>query len=394
MDRTWEIPFRYIVFATLLVLSVVLLWYIRIILQPLLGAAIIAYVLSPGADLLMQRFHLSRKTAAVLVYFAALVVLLVLVGTLVPAMLEQVISVRDDLQSALIDLQALLATPIQFGMLRLDLRLLEPSLAAFVNTAPIVPQPSQALRFIEMTTRGVVWTLVVLVTVYYLMTDWDQLRSWMIGLAPPSEQPDLSRLYLQIRTVWQQYLRGQLRLIVILAIIYSAAWEIIGVPGALALGLLAGLLNLVPELGPAAIGIMATIVAYLEGSHVFSGMSNIVFGALTLGVYLLINTFKTVWLQPRVLGRSVLLHEGLVFVAIVSALVLSGILGVLVVVPVLASGILVVKYVRRKLLGLAPFDDEPPGMAAAARAAPARKTESSTGEGYLVPPALPKKNPR
>ncbi|HEX8990347.1 MAG TPA: AI-2E family transporter [Anaerolineales bacterium] len=396
MYRSWDTPFRYIVLATFLVLSVALLWYARAILQPLLGAAIIAYVLSPGADLLMRRFHLSRKTAAMLVYFATLAVLLLLVGTLVPVMLDQVNSVRTDLQSALTDLQTWLASPIQFGLLRLDLRLLEPPLAVLVNTGPIVPQPSQALRFIEMTSRGVIWTLVVLVTVYYLMADWDELRSWVIGLAPPSEQADLSRLYLQIRTVWQQYLRGQLRLIVILAIIYSAAWEIIGVPGALALGLLAGFLNLVPELGPAAIGIIATIVAYLEGSNVFGGMSNILFAALTLGVYLLINTFKSVWLQPRILGRSVLLHEGLVFVAIVAALVLSGVLGVLVVVPVLASGILVGKYVRRKLLGLPLFDDESSRIALAAgeHGTPAGNAESSAGKSELAPTALPKKNPR
>ena len=396
MYRSWDTPFRYIVLATSLVLSVALLWYTRAMLQPLLGAAIIAYVLSPAADLLMRRFHLSRKTAAMLVYFAALAVILLLIGTLVPVMLDQANSVRADLQSALTDLQATLATPIQFGLLRLDLRLLEPSLVALLNTGPIVPQPSQALRFIEMTTRGLVWTLVILVTVYYLMADWDQLPAWVIGLAPPAEQADLGRLFLQIRTVWQKYLRGQLRLIVILAIIYSVAWEVIGVPGALALGLLAGFLNLVPELGPAAIGILAAIVAYLEGSNVFSGMSNILFAALTLGVYLLINTFKTVWLQPRVLGRSVLLHEGLVFVAIVAALVLSGVLGVLVVVPVLASGILVAKYARRKLLGLPPFDDESaePGITAAAHAALSEKPGLSSMEGEPAAQALPKKNPR
>ncbi len=397
MYRTWETPFRYIVFATVIVLSVALLWYIRALLQPLLAAGIIAYILSPGADLLMRRFHLGRKPAATVVYFAALAVLLVLVGTLVPVMLDQVNSVRTDLQSALTDLQTLLSTPIQFGLLRLDLRLLEPSLAVFISREPIVAQPSQALRFLEMTTRGVVWTLVILVTVYYLMTEWDELQSWVIHLAPPSEQEDLRRLYLQIRTVWQQYLRGQLRLIIILAIIYSVAWEVIGLPGALALGLLAGLLNLIPELGPAAVGILATLVAYLEGSHVLTGLSSILFAALTLGVYLLINTFKTVWLQPRVLGRSVLLHEGLVFVAIVGALVLSGILGVLVVVPVLASAILIARYVRRRLLGLPPFDDEtePAPSAPAPRAtAPYKRSESTIGESELAAPALPKKNPR
>jgi predicted PurR-regulated permease PerM len=62
-------------------------------------------------------------------------------------------------------------------------------------------------------------------------------------------------------------------------------------------------------------------------------------------------------LQPRILGKSVFLHEGVVFVAIIAAIMLQGILGVLIVVPVLASAIIIGRYIRRKLLGLNPFED-------------------------------------
>ena len=362
MPRTWDKPFRYIVLAVLILFWIALLWYTRVLLQPLLAAAVTAYVFSPAAGFLMARFHLSRKAAARIVYFAVLAALLLIVGTLVPILRDQFQSVRIDLESALADFLVLLATPLQFGLLRLDLRLIGDSLTTLLSRGPIVAQPSQALRLLEMTSRGVAWTVVIMVTVYYLMTEWDELRSWVISLAPASEQSDLRRLYGQIRNVWQQYLRGQLRLIAILAVIYSTGWSIIGLPGALALGALAGLLNLIPEVGPAAVGILATLVAYLEGSHILVGLSYPLFAALTLGVYLLINAFKSVWLQPRILGRSVLLHEGLVFVAIVGALVLTGVLGVLIVVPVLASAIIVGGYLRRRLLGLPAFDDEVPGQ--------------------------------
>ncbi len=398
MDRKWETPFRYIVLAILIVFTIALLWYMRVLLQPLLAAAVIAYILSPAAGFLMTRFRLSRKAAATIVYFVTLAIILLVVGTLVPIMIDQAQSVRTDLQSALTDLQALLATPIQFGLLRLDLRLLGPTLTVLVNRGPIVAQPSQALRLLEMTSRGIVWTLVIMVTVYYLMSEWDDLRNWVIGLAPPSEQSDLRRLYVQIRNVWQQYLRGQLRLIVILAVIYSAGWSIIGLPGALALGVLAGVLNLIPEVGPAAVGILGTLVAYLEGSHVLVNLSHPLFAALTLGTYLLINGFKSVWLQPRVLGRSVLLHEGLVFVAIVGALVLSGILGVLIVVPVLASAIIVARYLRRRLLGLPAFDEDTPEAAVQsqdpAEASGAQRPVPSTGRGETALHSFPKKNPK
>ncbi|HTP01386.1 MAG TPA: AI-2E family transporter [Anaerolineales bacterium] len=357
MHRTWDPTVRYIVLAAILVVLAALLWYMRALIKPLLVAGVIAYVLSPAAGLLMRRFHLSRRAAARSIYFLTLLILFVSIGTLVPLMLDQIQSVRADLQSAVGDLQLLLGTPLQFGLFRLDLRMLAPSLAVLIQTGPIVAQPSQALRFLEMTSRGVVWAVVIMMTVYYLMTEWDQLRAWVIELAPPAEQDDLWRLYRDIRDVWAQYLRGQLRLILILGLIYSAGWAIIGLPGAIALGLLAGMLNLIPEVGPAAVAALATLVAYLEGSRTLPGLSTLWFAALTLGVYLLINAFKTIWLQPRVLGRSVLLHEGLVFVAIICALILGGILGVLLVVPVLASALIVGKYLRRRMLGLPPFDE-------------------------------------
>ncbi len=388
MQRVWPAPLRYILLAVLLVLLAALLWYIRSLLRPLLAAGLIAYVLSPAAGFLMRRFRIGRRFAATVVFILTLAIIVLVIGTLAPVLLDQAQSIRTDLQGALADLQNLLAVPIQFGAFRLDLRLLAPSLAVLLDRGPIVAQPSQALRFIEMTSRGVVWTVVVIVVVYYLMTEWDDLRRWVIGLAPPAEQSDLWRLYGDVRQVWIEYLRGQVRLIFILGVMYSVGWEIIGLPGALALGFLAGLLNLVPELGPAAVGFLATLIAYMEGSRVLTWMPNIGFAALTLGVYLLINTFKSVWLQPRVLGRSVLVHEGLVFIAIVGALILNGVLGVLVVVPVLASAIIVGKYLRRRLLGLPPFDED----VIQAPAQPAGTVDAAAGSPAQAPSALPKKN--
>jgi predicted PurR-regulated permease PerM len=356
MNRTWESPFRYIVLTALLILIAGLLWYIREIFRPLLTAALIAYFLSPAVNFLATRYRLRRKTAAIIVYVSTLAGLIIFSVTAVPAMFDEIQSILQDFQAALIDLEASLSKPFQFVSLQLDLRLLVPALRGLFNEGAIVAQPAETLRFLQVTSRGFLWTLVVLVTVYYLMTEWDRLRAWLIGLAPAHEHSDLERLYGEIRGVWLGYLRGQIRLVVILAVIYTVAWQIIGLSGAVPLGLLAGLLNLLPEVGPAAVAVLATLVGFLEGSS-YIHIPNAWFAALTLGVYLLLNTFKTVWLQPRILGHSVLLHEGLVFIAIVAAVVLQGVMGVLIVVPLLASIIVVGKYIRRRLLGQPPFED-------------------------------------
>jgi predicted PurR-regulated permease PerM len=358
MKTPWDIPFRYIVLTFLIILGLAGLWYVREVFQPLLTAAMLAYFLSPAVNFLVYRLRIRRKLAANIVYFVVLAALVALPFTLLPVLYGEIQSIMTDFNLALDELQVVLIEPRRIGNVTVFLGGLIPALRGSLESN-IVPGPEQALRVLEFTSRNFLWLLVILVTGYYLMTEWERVRSWVIQWAPEEEQPNLNRLYHELRKVWQSYLGGQIRLILILAVLYSAAWAIIGLPGALVLGVLAGLLNLLPEVGPAGAAILATVVALLEGSN-YLNVSHLWFGALTLGLYLLLNTFKTVWLQPRVLGHSVLLHEAVVFVAIITAIILQGILGVLIVVPLLASTLIIGRYIRRRLLGLPPFEDGEP----------------------------------
>jgi predicted PurR-regulated permease PerM len=369
MNHNWDSSFRFLVMAALLVLLAATLWYIREIFQPLITAALLAFFLSPSVHFVMDRTGLRRRPAANLVYFSALAILIALPFTVLPALFDETQSILVDLTRALKELELVLGQPHQIGILRLDLRLLAPALRTMFNNGAIVPDPADAVRFLQITSRGFLWMLVILVTTYYLMTEWDRLRSALIQLAPEKEQSDLYRLYQQIQNIWTGYLRGQLRLILILAVIYTVAWQVIGLPGALLLGAAAGLLNLLPEVGPFAAAMLAVTVAYLEGST-YLPISSAWFAALTAAVYLLINNIKTIWLQPRILGHSVLLHEGIVFVAIIAAIVLQGVLGVLIVVPLLASLIVIGRYVRSRLLNLPPFPDPDPAAIPAAQPGP------------------------
>ena len=358
MKSPWDIPFRYIVLIFLIILGLATLWYIREVFQPLLTAAMLAYFLSPAVNFLVYRWRIRRKLAANIVYFVVLAALVALPFTLLPVLLSEIQGIMSDLNLALEELQVVLIEPRRIGNVTFFLGGLIPALRDTLQSN-IVPKPEEALRVLEFTSRNFLWLLVILVTGYYLMTDWERVRNWVIQWAPEDEQPNLNRLYHELRKLWQGYLGGQIRLILILAVLYSIAWVVIGLPGALVLGILAGLLNLLPEVGPAGAAILATVVALLEGSN-YLNISHVWFGALTLGLYLLLNTFKTVWLQPRVLGQSVLLHEAVVFVAIITAIILQGILGVLIVVPLLASAVVVGRYIRRRLLGLPPFDEGGP----------------------------------
>jgi predicted PurR-regulated permease PerM len=351
----WDNSFRYVVMVVLLILMTATLWYIRDIFQPLVTAALIAYLLSPLINLVVRITKLKRKQAANIVFFVVLAILVALLVTVIPSLLDDTQVVVKDINIALDVYQKTLTKPLNVIGIPVYLEGFIPAIRTTMS-AMMIPRPEQALQIIQTTSRGFLWFLVSIVSTYHLMTEWDKLREWLIGLAPDSYQKDIRQLYAEIKAIWLGYLAGQVRLMVILAILYAVAWSLIGLPGAILIGVLAGFLNLVPEVGPGITAIIALLVAWLEGSN-FLPISNGWFALLTGGVYLVLNNFKTIYLQPRILGKSVFLHEGVVFVAIIAAIMLQGILGVLIVVPVLASIVILARYIRRKLLGLNPFED-------------------------------------
>jgi predicted PurR-regulated permease PerM len=214
-----------------------------------------------------------------------------------------------------------------------------------------------ALQIVESTSRNAINILLVFVVTYYFMTDWAAIREWMMHLAPEGSRNDVRRLYWGIRSVWMNYLRGQIVLMLVVGIVFTIIYLVIGLPGAIVIGVLTGLLTLVPDVGPAIGTAVAAIVALLEGSTVL-GISNLLFAILVVAIYGVLIAIKNVWLRPYIMGRSVSMHEGLVFVAILGAVIYEGILGALIVVPVIASLTVIGRYVRNRMFGLPPFPEE------------------------------------
>jgi hypothetical protein len=155
--------------------------------------------------------------------------------------------------------------------------------------------------------------------------------------------------------------------------VFTIAWLILGIPGAFVLGVVAGLFTLIPDVGPFLAMVLAAGVALLEGST-WIPLSNFWVTGIVLIVYLVLINLKNFFLRPYIMGRSVHMNEALVFIAIIIATILQGILGALLVVPVLASVVVIAGYLQRRVLGLPPFEDDgstqftaPPGHQAPRR---------------------------
>lgn len=356
MKNGWSPATRYFVIVVVLVFLAFIAWQIREVFTPLIIAGLIAYIFYPFVEILRRRTKLSHGTASRIVFFVCLALMISVPVSLAPTLVREMDVVAKDLLAIVDEIEILLAKPIEIANFQFNFNTIIPNLRESL-TALLEFLPEDAFKIIETTSRGTLWFLVVIVSSYYFLTDWDRLRNWLIKLAPTDYQHDVWRLYFQIKTVWRGYLRGQLTLMSIVAVVFGILWSILGLPGALVLGLLAGLFSLIPDVGPFAATALAVIVALLEGST-WLPVSNLIFALIVAGLYVVLINIKNIWLRPLIYGRSVHMHEGVVFVAIIAAVIFTGIIGAFVVVPVLASLGVIGRYIHARLLNLPAFDDE------------------------------------
>ena len=352
----WSLPFRYMAFGAAFTLLTLGLWYVRRVMEPLIIAAFVAYLINPAVNYLVQHRRMSRRGAVNLVYFVALAFIVGVPSTLTPIFFNEAKRVITDLLDLYTELISILAKAPPLAGIPLDLGGLADRLTQFRATF-LSSLPDKVLKLLESTSLGALWILVVLVAVYYFMSQWPHLRSGLIGSLPRPYQPEVNQLYRRVRRVWMNYLRSQILLMIIVGVAFTIAWTVLGIPGALVLGVIAGFLTLIPDVGPFIAAMLAAGVALLEGS-LWIPLANFWVMVIVIAVYLVLIGIKNLWLRPYIMGRSVHMHESLVFISIILATVLWGILGALVVVPVLASLAVILGYLHRRILGLPPFPSE------------------------------------
>jgi predicted PurR-regulated permease PerM len=352
-NNQWSLSFRYVVGIIVFVAVVALLIYAREAIKMLVIAAFVAYLISPAVTLLTNNTKLSRTAAVNVVYFSSLIVLVGVPATLTPIFFDEIKIVASDLLDLSRQTSAMLTQPVQFGGMVFHFEQLGQSLGQLQESV-LTPLPEQALALLETTSVNVLWFLVILVSVHLFMSEWPKMREWFIGLAPEPYHQDMHELYKRLRNVWMAYLRGQIVLMVVVGIVFTIAWLILGIPGALVLGALAGLFTLIPDVGPFLAAMLAMGVALLEGSS-WIPLPN--YGvALIVGLtYLVLINLKNFFVRPIIMGRSLHMNEALIFIAIMMATILEGIIGALLIIPVLASIVVIMEYVRRRILGLPPF---------------------------------------
>ncbi len=379
------------VLLILLVAMVFIFWISRPILPLVVISAIIAYLLSPIIDLL-ERLRIPRSIGTHLALSAAARWYALLPILLVPVLIRQLASISNfDVPSTVRDLlawsnQTIYTLPDTMTVFGVEVPIDEvvnqiqtnyqefnfiPTLAEvltyiqqlFITATSVV----STTAFISFNVVGGIFQVVITVLIVfflslYMTKDAPRIRAYVASLFPESYQSEVVDLFRRVGYIWQAFFRGQIMLSVVIGFVTWMALTAVGMPGALLLALLAGFLEVIPNLGPVLAMIPAVIIALIQGSPALAeiGINNFGFAIIVVAIYFIIQQLENNILVPRIIGSSVNLHPIIVICGVVVGFNVFGILGALLAAPTIASTRVLGSYIHAKLLGYEPFLDQDP----------------------------------
>jgi predicted PurR-regulated permease PerM len=303
----------------LLLILALALWEIRLVVLLFLLAVVIASAMRPGVDALRQRGV--PRGVGIAVHYAAVAALVgVLLFFAVPRALSEVqgaISSLPETRSEIHE-EAAESTGLKHDVLiGLERRLAE------------LPSRDKLVEPGVEVTRGAVEGLVAIFFVFaaaaYWISERDRVEQVFVALLPKGKRGTARKTWQLIDLKLGAFVRGQLLLMLLVGTVLSLAFWAIGLPYWLLVGTFAGVVEIVPVIGPLAAGALAVGV----------GLTASVTTAVCAGaIVLIVRLVEDYLVMPRVLGDAVGLSPLLVLVAVAACGVVFGGLAVLLAIPV------------------------------------------------------------
>jgi predicted PurR-regulated permease PerM len=312
-------------------LMVRLMLFVNPVIPPLLIAVAVVYLLNPLVSALERR-GVPRVAGAGIVYVLFLCIVALVVSLLVPVVARQIAQVIDHFPDYLADAQAnIRRVAARFGQepnFRLDAEQVREWLSAGENRQTVTRSLTGLRSFTSSLISGLIIFVLGPVMAFYLLVDLPRLNRGAMALVPPARREEIRGLMDRIGQAVGGFFRGQLLVALFVGVASSIGLWIIGLPFWLLVGMVAGVFNLVPLVGPFIGGGLAVIIALVSGEPIKA-----VWAALVL---LAVQQIDNHLISPNVMGRTVQLHPVVVMLALLVGASFAGLVGMLVIVPLVA----------------------------------------------------------
>jgi predicted PurR-regulated permease PerM len=170
---------------------------------------------------------------------------------------------------------------------------------------------------------------IIPVYLFYLLADWPRLKRFIESYIPERFESAFHNKLAEIDTVLSGFIRGQLLVCAILAVLYSVGLYFIDIDLAVAIGTLAGVTFIIPYVGTVIGIVLSVAMAFLK-------FHDILHPLLCLGWFSIVQGLEGMIITPKVVGNTVGLHPLVALVALLIGGQIFGLMGMLLAVPVVA----------------------------------------------------------
>lgn len=407
MEETPETPRReialprefYVVLGVLA--SGYLLYAARSVLTPLFLAFAIAYVLDPVIDR-FEAWKIPRPAGIAIVLLLLLGAIATFVALVLPVVASDLVVVASELPHKISSLIAsadpwLTAHGVKVPHTTTEWMERLSAHASDVATSMLAPAGgilSAVLAGSLSMAGSVVAALVVPVLSIYFLNDFDRITAGIKKHLPRRYRRVVTEYALEIDAALSHFLRGQLTVMAIMAVLYGGSYAILGVRLALPIGLISGTLSFIPYLG-SAFALTSGLLMSLLGGFNPGQLAGVVVA------YAIVQTLEGFVIAPRVMGKTVGLPEMWVLIALFVGGEIFGFLGVLLAVP--AAAVIKIFLTRAVdiyheselyLDGPASLRSIPPAEPLRSSSVPPARASSTAPDRSSIPPSIPPNIPR
>ena len=372
--KIWSQPTKYMIGVGLVIFIFWVLYFSRGSILTVVFAGLLALVASGAIDYLKKRFKMKNGTAITITYLLIVLILIAIPLLVLPAIANALASMinvdwqtivnnvvqRLDQAAAQLSMIPVMGPRLEESLTALADMLEQSSTSAQAAAAPAITLESMAgnlgrtlgtlASVLGPIISGVVSLVFLLLLSVQITIGGGAVRKGLVDVLPTAFKDEINLLLDGIIFIWRSFLSGQVLLMFVMGV---ATWFLnflLGTPYPVFLGILAGFLELIPNLGPVLAWIPAVIFALMFGSTRFVEMDPFVFALIVSAGYLLLSGLENQLLVPRIMGNAVNLPPLVVLIGVIVGGSTLGIAGIFLAVPVMATGKEVFLYLYGKVL--------------------------------------------
>ena len=303
-------------------LALYVVWISIRVITWIFVAVFLALALDPAVRFLQSRGVRRRGAAAAIIYSAAIGFVALLAALLVPPLVDEADGLADAVPGYVEDITAGRGP---LGFLERDYQIVQKVREATEGGGSVLGGAGTALDVGRGVLTGIVGFITIVFLTLFMILEGPAWLERGLALLPQESRPRWRNVGHQIAQTVSGYVTGNLLLSVIAGVSSTIALLILGVPFALALGLIVAILDLIPLAGATLAGLLLTTVGLL---------TSLTAGIVLLVFFVLYQQIENHVLQPLVYGRTVQLSPLVVLIAILIGTEVAGVLGALGAIPV------------------------------------------------------------